>query len=512
MAICKVTTTCGILRGQPAGNHYVSVFKGIPYAAPPVGPLRWRPPQPPEAWEGERDALTFSRICPQPPKEPGSFYWKEYFPIYEECSEDCLYLNVWTSAITGKEKMPVFVWIHGGGFKEGYGHTMGYDGEAYAAQGIVTVTINYRVGLFGFLTAPELAEESPCHSCGNYGILDQIAALHWVQENIAAFGGDPEQVTIGGQSAGALSTQILSCSPLTKGLFQRAILQSGGGIYSLYDTPFDTWQEAAAKDDLHQVLEVSSIEEARRLPAEEIARRQLKQPYWNRGYLPVVDGVVLPADPNRLVYEGCHHDIDYLIGSTRDEGLPTCTLNREEYRRHMEILLGEQAAEYLSLCPIEDEESFLSFRAQLMQENLRIGTSVWCRLQEVVGRRPSYLYQFNRSLPGNDHLGAVHSAEHWYVFRTFLRSWRPMEETDFRLSITMSSYWMNFIRTGNPNGSGLPAWSPYTEATPCRMELGDTQECLPLVLSPREKWQADRLIRQGNAGEVPRTIQKTSVH
>lgn len=488
MALRRVKIESGVLRGQVAGNSYVSVFRGIPFAAPPVGDLRWKAPQPVEPWEGERDASRFSPIEPQPPKPDGGYYQKEYFPMLEETSEDCLYLNVWTSAVTGQEKMPVFVWIHGGGFREGYSYTMGYDGEAYAANGVVVVTINYRLGIFGFLADPALAAESSTGSTGNYGLLDQIAALQWVQRNIAAFGGDPDNVTIAGQSAGGISVQILASSPVTRGLFHKAIIQSGGGLFALYDTPFLTAEEAMARNDLEHTLHVSSIEEARALTTEELYRLQMEGPFWRDGPFPLIDGYILTEDINAAAYRGHCHEIPYLIGSTQDEGLQLVLSDRKGFAAHMREVLGSKAEEYLKLCPLDSEKEFTAFRSQLMQEHLRIGTAAWCRLQNAQGRAPSYLYYFTHNLPGGDDLGAVHSSEHWYVFRTILRSWRPMNETDLRLTLTMSNYWINFAKTGNPNGEGLPEWKPYTAETPCRMNLGAAQVCEPVALNDREQW------------------------
>lgn len=497
MAIRKVRIESGVVVGQSAGTSYVSVFRGIPYAAPPTGDLRWRDPQPVTPWEGERPALTFSAMEPQPPKAEGSFYWKEYFPVYEECSEDCLYLNVWTSAVTGEERMPVFVWIHGGAFKEGYGHTMGYDGEAYAAAGVVTVTINYRLGIFGFLADKELSQESAHHSSGNYGFLDQIAALQWVQRNISAFGGDPGQVTIAGQSAGGASVQVLSSSPLTKGLFQRAIIQSGGGLFALYEDPYLTLDEAEALDEVRTVLHVKDIAEARQLSGDELLKRQVNSSFWRRDNLPIVDGYVLTEDINAATYHDHHHRISYLIGSTRDEGIPMYQMDRVEYARRMREILGDRAEEYLALCPMDTEEEFKDFSSQLMQERLRIGTAAWCMLQNKLQRPPAYLYQFTHELPGEDHAGAVHSSEHWYVFRTFLRSWRRMTETDFRLAVNMSSYWINFAKTGDPNGEGLPLWPAFSGPDPEYMELGDIQRAKKLNLNPRERWSAELLQTEG---------------
>lgn len=497
MAILRVKTESGAVVGLPAGNRAVSVFKGIPYAAPPVGEARWREPQPPAPWTGDREAYLFSKIAPQPDKAPGTFYHKEYFPIHEAYSEDCLYLNIWTSAVTGRERMPVFVWIHGGGFKEGFGHSMGYDGESYAANGVVTVTLNYRLGIFGFLADRELTAQSPHHSSGNYGLLDQVAALGWIQRNIAAFGGDPDCVTICGQSAGGISVQMLCSSSLTKGLFHRAIIQSGGGLHALLEKPLLTLREAEELDEVRTVLHVENVEQARRLSAEDLLRLELEGNFYRRDNLPIADGYFLKEDLNTAAYRGQLHDIPYLIGSTLDEGLPIWQMDRTQFAKHMSTVLGEKKArEYMALCPMEDEEAFHAFCAQLMQERLWVGTNAWCRLQEHLGRTPSYLYRFTRSLPGPDHPGAVHSSEHWYVFRTFLRSWRPMEEADFRLSMTMSGYWINFTKTGDPNGAGLPEWRPYTLKDCCYMELGNTQQLRPAELSPREAWSVEQMARE----------------
>lgn len=230
MALTIVKTEGGLVKGVPAGNQTISVFKGIPFAAPPVGELRWKAPQPVIPWRGTIKAYKFSAIPVQNRVLKGSFYQKEFYPIELPMSEDCLYLNIWTPARTDDEKLPVAIWIFGGGFNQGYANKMEFDGEAFAKKGCIFVSINYRLGLLGFLTHPELTAESAEHISGNYGIMDQIAAISWVKRNIAGFGGDPEKITVFGQSAGANSVMVLCNSPLTSGLFQRAIMQSTGGL------------------------------------------------------------------------------------------------------------------------------------------------------------------------------------------------------------------------------------------------------------------------------------------
>ena len=259
----------GRVQGIACGWPSITAFYGIPYAAPPVGELRWRPPRPAASWSGIRDCARPGPRCPQLGVGKGSFYEREFYPVEEPMDEDCLYLNVWTPAQGTAEKLPVIFWVHGGAFMTGYGHSAHFDGEPFARQGVILVTINYRLNIFGWMVHPELSAESERHASGNYGLLDQLFALEWVRRNIAAFGGDPDNITVAGQSAGAMCVQALLTTPLTRGMIGKAVMQSGGGITAAPDMRFPSLAEAEERADL-SLLGVSSIAEARALPWQEL--------------------------------------------------------------------------------------------------------------------------------------------------------------------------------------------------------------------------------------------------
>ncbi|MCJ7835092.1 carboxylesterase family protein [Cuneatibacter sp. NSJ-177] len=474
MALLIAKVESGVLRGTYSGNDKVSVFKGVPYAAPPVGELRWREPQPPEPWEGVRDAYTFSDICLQEQAEKGSFYQKEFYEVRFPMSEDCLYLNIWTPAESDQDRLPVAFFIHGGGFSAGMGINKSYDGEAFGKRGVVTVTINYRVGVYGFLAHPELTAENEHASSGNYGLLDQIAALKWVRKNIAAFGGDPEQITIFGQSAGGGSVQLLCGSPLTRGDIRRAIIQSSIVLAPLRE-PINKPLAAAEQfgaDFVHKIG-VSSIKEARGLSGEELLSRYIKFKGGRFGlyFKPVVDGYAVEDDMLNQVLKNKHHRISYLMGGTLDEmanGPMEAPKEAPKDRSSYEIIRDEMgpASEYYFEIPKEEREDISEMPARHI-----CGCCAWSELQVEQGRTPVYQYLFSHTPPGDDHPGAFHSAEHPYVFQTLFRIWRPYRGEDMELSNLACGYWTNFIKFGNPNGEGLPEWTPYTKECPEVMEL-----------------------------------------
>lgn len=420
----------GQLEGCLSADQKTIIFKGVPYAEPPVGELRWKRPQPKTPWEGVRPTKEFSAKAPQADLTKEGFYAKEFYTDETiACNEDCLYLNVWTPAEPAAEKLPVFFWIHGGAFLHGCGAEKEFDGEQFAKNGVIMVSINYRVGALGFMAHPELQAENEEDLTGNYGIYDQVAALNWVYENIAAFGGDPENITIAGQSAGCMSVQLLISSPLTKGKIKRAILQSGGGINGLSHGS-DLESRVAVTKQLMEALGASTIAEMRQIPAEKIAEVQ----YMIRSdeglcWQPIVDGVLLPDTTDNAALKGETHDIDYMIGSTGND----------------------IAAEIHML-----EKSAVK----------------WAQNQLKLNRKPSYIYFFNRKLPGDD-AGAFHSSELWYEFHTLSRAWRPWEDCDWTLEAAVSGYWANFAKTGDPNGGDLPIWHPYTEEAPVQMLLAE---------------------------------------
>jgi len=426
-----------VIQGRISGveKDGYTLFSGIPYAQPPVGDLRWRAPREPSSWEGVYHADTWPCRSMQETGRPDSFYDKEFYdePEYQTAvSEDSLYLNIWTPAEKAGEKLPVAFWIHGGAFMGGFGHEKEFDGAAYCKRGVILVTINYRLGPIGFLAHPWLSRESEAEGLpavsGNYGILDQIAALKWVRENIAAFGGDPDNITVFGQSAGCMSVQTLVSSPLTRGMIAKAILQSGVGLS--YDHPLAQAEREGV--ELTNNAGVGSLEELRALSYEQIMAAAgpviMKGfPTMELPYTPVMDGVVLDAGYNELLEQGRVHDIPYLVGSNRND------IATEPDR----VARGELGKVY-------------------------DGSREWVRELLHSNRKPGYLYYFVRQLPGDD-AGAFHSSELWYTFGTYGRGWRPFTDEDRALSERMTGYWTNFMKTGDPNGSGLPRWEPYRD-------------------------------------------------
>ena len=472
----ETRTENGAVRGVACGWPSITAYYGIPYAAPPVGELRWRAPEPAEDWEGVRDCARPSDRCWQL-GVTGDFFKREFYPVEEKFNEDCLYLNIWTPAKSKEEKCPVIFWIHGGAFMTGYGHSAHFDGEHFARQGVILVTINYRLNVFGWMVDPELTAESVYGASGNYGLLDQIAALKWVRRNIQNFGGDPDNITVAGQSAGAACVNALVCSPLTKGDISKAIFQSGGGVDALPDMDYPRLCDVEARMNLKESLGVASIAEARTLPAEEVLKRWLAtMPTQAIQRTPVVDGYVLTEATYETIMNGRQHDIPYLIGYTAKEGI-VVTPDPEAYRSLAGFLYGDRREEYLTLCP-ELEEHFPEYRDNFFTEALQAGCECWAEVidgQET--ENPVYIYQLARDLPGDDK-GPFHAADLWYVFKTFMRAWRPWTGRDFEVAVEMNSYWANFARSGDPNGARLPVWKPYTKADPDTLLIGNEETAM----------------------------------
>jgi para-nitrobenzyl esterase len=412
-----LTIEGGQISGVKSGKSYV--FKNVPYAAPPVGQLRWKEPQPVIPWKGIRKADHFGNAAYQAAHQKGEFYQKEFFFDGDApYSEDCLYLNIWTPA-PGKtnKKLPVAMWIHGGAYTGGWSFEPEMDGEAWAEQGVILVTINYRLGIFGFLAHPELSQESEHKVSGNYGMLDQIAALKWIVRNIAQFGGDPKHITIFGQSAGAASIQTLVTSPLSKYIPFAAIIQSGGGVSerSIMGETKLTEAEAIGRKMMDDAG-LTDLNKMRQASTEEIFSLPAKYSKATGKYArlsPIIDGYSLTETFSKAAMGNRISDIPYMIGGTSGD-------------------MG------------------------MMNADDAIGR--FCLLQKE-GR--AFAYQFAREMPG-DSAGAFHSSELWYIFRTLKHCWRPLTQGDTQLSKTMVKYWTNFAKYGNPNGKGKTVWSPYT--------------------------------------------------
>jgi len=460
----------GLLSGVAGSFEDVRVFKGIPFALPPVGDRRWRAPEPPVKWEGVRAADTFSANCMQRAAGGGNF------PPYggdrsaTKMSEDCLYLNVYTAAASAADKRPVMVWIHGGALTSGAGAI--YQGEDLARKGVVVVTINYRLGVFGFLAHPELTKESAAHASGNYGFLDQITALQWVQKNIASFGGDPARVTIFGESAGSWSVNYLMASPLARGLFHRVIGESGGEF-----APARTLADAEkAGAQFAQSVGAASLAALRAVPAEDLGKANAPQTAAN------VDGWFLPQEVHAIFSNGKQNDVPLLIGSNADEGsiFTQATVTGATFREQVQRRYGADAAAFLALYPFStDEQARAAQAASMRDQTFGWEMRTWARAQTATGRSKAYLYYFSHVPPlaNAAWLGAQHGAEIPYAMNwpngkhSTEVAWTA---TDKQLAAQVSSYWVNFATTGDPNGGDLPKWPAYRTADDQAMIFGDT--------------------------------------
>lgn len=451
----------GRLSGVRDAKAGLDEFKGIPYAAPPVGALRWKPPQPVAAWTGVRRAENFGPRCMQ------RALFNDMVFRSDGMSEDCLYLNVWTPAHPRSGKIPVLVYFYGGGFVAGDGSEPRYDGASLAERGIVMVTVNYRLDVFGFLALPALANESPHHATGNYGLLDQVAALRWVHRNIAAFGGDPHQVAIGGESAGSMSVSALMASPLSKGLVQRAIGESGAVLGNLKPRPLALAERQGEAFAHH--FDANSLEQLRATSA-----RTLLAACGDKGeaeFGPTIDGWFLPRSPEAIYAAGEQAHVPLLVGSNSGEGDYTALLGDRapsfaNYRDAVRQKFGKHAAKVLKLYPGHTEAEVKSSGTALAGDQfIAFSTWRWMHLQRKTGDAPVYYYYFAKARPakrdgsaGPDH-AAVHSGEIEYALGNLSRNdvyaWTA---TDRDVSATMQGYWANFTKTGNLNGLDLPHW------------------------------------------------------
>jgi len=463
----------------------VRVFRGIPYAAPPKGERRWKSPQPVEPWEGVRECTEWGFSCVHVPYPPDSMWTGPEWGDPAEQDEDCLHLNVWTAAESADEKRPVMVWIHGGSLKHESGSVGAYGGANLARKGVVAMTINYRLGPFGYLAHPELTQESDHQSSGNYGILDQIAALEWVQRNIAAFGGDPDRVTIFGESAGSWSVNFMVASPLARGLFHRAIGQSGAGFGPMVHLDRERSGRRSAEQTgvaFAGVLgiddEPASLEAMRAVPATEILTKFAEVPEAYVG--PNVDGWVFPDEIHTIFEQGRQNRVPVIVGSNADEGSmyagPNAPATVEDFRLSAQKRYGDFADDFLEAYPVDSDTDVRdAFVASVGDAIFTWEMRMWARMTATVDA-DAWLYHFTRVPPiaESDFYGSHHGAEIVYVIGNFhLASFIP-EPEDKELTETMSSYWVNFAMTGDPNSEGLPEWPAYDVESEAFMEFGDT--------------------------------------
>ena len=477
-----VHTDSGLVQGTMENG--LAVFKGIPFAAPPLGNLRWRAPKAPTAWTGIRNADKFAPACVQIPIVNRTLGMD---PV--ETSEDCLYLNVWTPAKSANERLPVMVWIYGGGFTIGATSIGQYNGANLAKKGVVLVSVAYRLGALGFLAHPALSAEQGGHS-GNYGLLDQIAGLQWVKRNIAAFGGDPGRVTIFGESAGGIAVSMLAASPLAKGLFQGAISESGGNF-----APAQRDNEGG--ENMHTLaraekegaaflskLGAASLADARQKSPADILK--MSGPALGAGWWPVFDGYVLLGDQYQLYQEGHYNDTPVLIGTNSDEGaLFVASATAAAYEKSIRTGYGEYAGKILAAYPAgSDAEALHSMRDTFRDTAFAWPTWTWARLQSRTGKGKAYVYYFSHRPPYPDtpqfkSWGAAHAGEISYVFGNFSEAMQP-SAADRAVSEEMLSYWTNFAKTGNPNGKGRPQWPAFSGNNGQVMNLNDPSKAIPV--------------------------------
>ncbi|WP_268885698.1 carboxylesterase/lipase family protein [Fundidesulfovibrio magnetotacticus] len=465
-------------------------YLGIPYAAPPVGALRWRPPQPPAAWSEPRPCTAFGPGCPQPAQKPEGRF-----------SEDCLTLNVWTPAASPGGKLPVMVWVHGGGFNFGASSQPEYDGAELARRGVVTVTLNYRLGPLGFLVHPALDGESSHGVSGNYGLLDQMAGLAWVRRNIAVFGGDPDNVTLFGQSAGSRSVSLQLLSPLSEGLFRRAIAQSGGPVIgSEYLSPvFDGDRPRAARMGLELARRLGAdgapdpLAVLRAATADEVVRAAA----CDTGlfaeeifFSPVFDGWALPADPGAAIASGRMHPVPVMTGSTANEGAAYLgrekNLDRARYETFLKSRFGARWREAAAAFPARADADVPGAIDRVVTVGANVEPARFMARSQASRGRKAWLFHFSR-VPGTDlarRFGAHHGVDLAYVFGN-LEPPQAYDATDRELSRQVMDYWTNFARTGNPNGPGLPPWPACRPGSEPVMDFGDAPR-LRRELFPRQ--------------------------
>jgi para-nitrobenzyl esterase len=460
---------------QGTSEDMLTVYRGIPFAAPPVGDLRWRAPQPPAKWEGVKQATKFAPGPMQGGNPPSGK------------SEDCLYLNIWTPAKSDGDRIPVLVWIYGGGFGAGATSEKNYSGENLAMKGVVLVSIAYRVGQLGFLAHPELSRENPNHVSGNYGLLDMIAGLKWVQKNIASFGGDPDKVTIFGESAGGIAVSMLCASPLAKGLFHAAISQSGGSFGPPRLTTFPGENLKRLPDAEHagevyvESTGVSSIAELRKIDVDKLPSGQGLGMSW-----PIIDGWVIPDDQYKLYEAGRFNDTPILVGYNSDEGASfSPPKTPEDYITGVKTRYGKFADDLIKAYPAGSNTVPKTARDLARDAAFGWHTWIWARLQSKLGKSKAFYYYFDQhpDYPEGSPragYGSPHGQDVAYVFKHLDASNPLTTKTDLEISEVMATYWTNFAKYGDPSGEGVPVWPAFSDANPVVMYFNQTPHTGPV--------------------------------
>jgi para-nitrobenzyl esterase len=465
-----IKTANGSIEGYFNQNKTIRIFKGVPFATPPIGNLRWKAPQPSKNWNGVLKCKSYSASPMQNKPVPFMCWSEEFIAQPEPLSEDCLYLNIWAATKTKKEKLPVFVWIYGGGLSSGSANCAIYDGEEMAKKGVIFVSINYRVGVFGFMAHPELSKESPYNTSGNYGFLDQMEALRWIQKNIAKFGGDPNNVTIAGQSAGSFSVNALVASPLAKGLFHKAIAQSGGLLSNKMSNNLAYSEKQG--EAFMQKAKATNIIELRNRTSKEI--QELSQGNFRFGT--TLDNYVLPLDLLQNFEKGLFNEVPLLTGWVTGDGalMGNESTTIEKFTKDAQNTYGNNTNDFLQIFnPQTDEEAKVMKTKIGMFQFASLPSHLWAGFNK---KQKSYLYQFSHVPPDKANFpnyGAFHTSEVPYALHT-LKKWnRSWQSLDWNLEDEISSYWVNFAKTGNPNGKDLPLWKSYEKETGYIMELGE---------------------------------------
>jgi para-nitrobenzyl esterase len=475
----------GLLQGSVEDG--LTIYKGIPFAAPPVGDLRWKAPQPAAKWQGVKLANKFGPAPMQGGNPPSGK------------SEDCLYLNVWAPATLAKDALPVLVWIYGGGFQGGSTGEPGYSGEKLAKKGVVLVSIAYRVGVLGYLAHPELTAENPAHASGNYGLMDMIAGLKWIQKNIAAFGGDPQKVTIFGESAGGIAVSMLCASPLAKGLFHGAVSQSGGSFGPPRPTTYPgenlkTLSDAEAAGLTYaKTAGVSSLAELRKIEADKLPSGWL----W-----PIIDGWVIPDDQYKLYQAKKYNDVPILVGYNSDEGASfSPPKTPEDYITGVRNRYGRFADDLIKAYPVGTTSVPKTARDLARDAAFGWHTWIWARLHAKTGKSKVYYYYFDQhpEFPvGSPRAGygSPHGQDVGYVFQHLNPNSQNASSTDQQISEAMATYWTNFAKYGHPNGKGVPNWPAFSDANPVVMYFSQTAHTGPVpseaslkVLDEYFKWR-----------------------